>query len=150
MQQTGPEFIRTLDTNVGKMDVIVTERQNRPAGLRKPYEYILPRKEAEAKYKAIFTYLRSQSQRKFQFASASKRGLSRGMKMNIFLLGYEPGATGDGTGCTAEEWNELTGKTQAMVHDMLGPDARMYIDPHRSKDKFQARIETYIAFREML
>jgi hypothetical protein len=148
--QTGPEFKRDIPSNVGIITVLVTERQNRPAGLRKPYEYILPCAIAERKYKAIRDFLKEHGEEKFQCSYASKKGLSRGMKFNLFLLGYSPALCGPDKRCTREEWEQAVVKTQEMVHDMLGPDARMYIDSFDPNKKFQARFETYIAYEEMI
>jgi hypothetical protein len=42
------EHLVDVPTNVGTITYIETRRKNRPAGLRKPYEYVLPMKEAKA------------------------------------------------------------------------------------------------------
>lgn len=150
MAKDNAKFIVTVESNIGPISYINTSRKTRPAGLRKPYEYVVPKKNADTKYAALRDFLKSQSREKFQCSYASKKGVSKGFKLNVFLLGYKVGLCGDRSGCTPEEWDALTKQTQNMIFDMLGNDAEMYIDAYSADDKFQARIETYVAYQEML
>lgn len=151
MTNPNAEFLHTVPTNVGPVTFIVTERKERPTGLRKPYEYIVPKADFDRKFLALARYLRkNRGNHKFQFADISKKSLSKGVRINIFLLAYVVGYTGNQSGCTQQEWEALTSKTQELFFDLLGPDGKMYIDPYTTTAKFQARIETYIAFPSLL
>lgn len=144
------EHLVDVQTSIGVVTYIQTERKNRPKGLRKPYEYILPIKDANSLYQELKTLLKPY-EKTCQCAGASKKNVSYGMKLNLFVLGYVPGFCGDDEcGLNRKEWQSLCKEIQEIFYKFLGKDARIYAEKFTKTEKFQARFETYIAYTETL
>jgi len=143
------EHLHEIPTSIGPITVIGTERKNRPAGLRKPYEYVVPLTAAEALVKELRSGLKDAEGKGFQCSLVSRKGLTRGIKLEIFLLGYRPNLCGDPTGVSPALYGETVRLVQRTLNKCLGMDARMYAEPYSNDRKFQARFETYIMFEEM-
>lgn len=145
------EHLVDVPSNVGIITVIDTSRKNRPKGLRKPYEYILSTQDGKKLYDELNVLLDTQKSL-CQFASVSKKSLSLGVRLDVFVLAYTPGLCGkhDECGLTRIQWKELCKGIQEILFKYLGKDARIYADRYTKKDKFQARIEIYIAYSELL
>ena len=143
------EHLHEIPTHIGTITVIGTVRKNRPAGLRKPYEYSLSIKDSEALVKEMRAGIKGV--RGFQCAGVGKKGLARGIKLDFFLLGYRPGLCGDDEeGVSREVYGKTVGALQQALTKYLGKDARVYAEPYSLKKKFEARFETYIQFSEMV
>jgi hypothetical protein len=145
------EHLVDVPSNVGTITIIDTSRKNRPEGLRKPYEYILSTQDGKTLYDELNVLLNTQKNI-CQFAAVTKKSLSLGMRLDVFVLAYTPGLCGehDECGLTRIQWKELCKGIQEILFKYLGKDARIYADRYTKKDKFQARIEIYIAYSELL
>lgn len=145
------EHLINIPTNVGTITIINTSRKNRPKGLKKPYEYVISIKDGKNLYDELNELLKPY-QKICQCASVYKKSLSIGIKLNVFVLAYAIGLCGknDECGLNKKQWNELYKNIQNIIFKYLGKDARIYADRYTKKDKFQARIETYIAYSELL
>lgn len=133
----------------GDVTVIETKRKNRPAGLRKPYEYVLSLKDADLFITELRFATKALENQGFQFGGVTRKGLTRGYKVDFFLLGYEPDS-GDTDGVSRKQWEEVTTLVQSILTKYLGPDAEAYIEPYSSSEKFQARWEAYVMYKEFL
>ena len=144
------DHLHDIPTNIGIVTFIQTTRQNRPKGLKKPYEYILPLKKANALYEGLRNYIKPKAAA-YQCALVSKKGLSKGIKLGVFLLGYKPGLCGPGDdGVLPNEWVETCNHVQDLLTKYLGEDAKIYADEYTEDEKFQVLFETYIAYKELL
>lgn len=142
--------LHEVDTNVGKCTFIATVRANRPKGLRKPYEYVLPLEKAKSLYNDLKALLKGKEPA-YQHAGVWKKGLTRGMKLNVFCLAYKPGFCGPGEGGTdRKDWEETCRAIQDVLFNYLGEDAAIYADRYCEDDKFQVTYKTYIAYEELL
>lgn len=155
-----PAFLHTTDSEVGELGYVGVYRQNRPEGLKKPYEYVLPTAKAKKLYDDLaklfkglemgYGKKRDAEGDKLQCAGPSKKSVSQGMRLNVFALGYTYGLCGEeGEGCSQEFWEDLCEKFQDTLVKYLGPDALIYAEPYSKEEKFEARFETYIMFKEM-
>lgn len=146
------EHLVDVPTNVGIVTFIDTSRKNRPKGLRKPYEYVVSIEDGKKLYDELKALLKPQEQA-CQCAGVNRKALSRGVRLEVFVLGYTPGLCGpndDRTGLQKAQWQTLCKDVQNILFKYLGKDARIYADRYSKKDKFQARIEAYIAYSELL
>lgn len=151
MNHDNSEHLVTVQSSVGPLVFIQTARKNRPKGLRKPYEYVLTNKQITSLYQALRTYLNHLDDTPaYQHAGADKKGLSKGIKLDIFILSYAPDHRSPGEGVTEQQWDTACGHVQGLLFDALGPDAKMYIDDYSTERKFQARFEAYIHYKELL
>lgn len=152
----------------GSMTVIDTHRKNRPANLKKPYEYILPQKdvdmlvdELQAILKPHMGWTKRYSKTKTcQYASINKVALAHGVRLDLFILAHARGLTGpvpstsdkeqwEGYthGVKKTEWDKLRKDIQAVFFKYLGKDARIYAEPFSKDKKFQAVLRLYIAYK---
>ncbi len=141
--------IRTVQSNVGNIEIIDTRRKNVPEGLRKPYEYRLTTADCVNLYEGLRELLKPW-QLKCQFASVQRKLLTRGIRLNVFVLAYTPGFCGDAdaeTGVRRLQWRGMCKQLENVLINFLGEDAQMYAEPYNTSDKFQARFETYIAYQ---
>lgn len=143
------EHLVDIPTSVGPITVIDTSRKTRPVGLRKPYEYVLPVKDANALAQKLRDALKGSESKGFQCGLASRKGLARGIRLDYFLLGYRVGLCGDSKGVSPALYGETVRAVQRLLMKYLGKDARVYAEPYSQDDKFQSRFETYIMFEEM-
>ena len=140
---------RTVQSNVGNIEIIDTRRKCVPAGLRKPYEYRLTTAACVNLYAELHDLLRPW-QAACQFASVQRKLLTRGIRLNVFVLAYTPGSCGavdTVTGVRRLQWRAICKQLENVLINFLGEDAQMYADPYSTSDKFQARFETYIAYQ---
>ena len=136
--------------DAGMITFLCPPERPTPPGLRKPYQYILPIAETKKLLEELKTAIKPFDKPKLQMGGAYKKGLSRGIRLNIFLLGYYPGACGNlNEGITKEDWETVTKNVYDILVKYL-PDACPYIEDWRTERKFQFRFETYIAFQELL
>jgi hypothetical protein len=145
----------TYPSAIGPITVIETRRKNRPVGLRKPYEYVLPLIEVNEIVSELRTALRGPTAPTmrascgvFQCAEVSCKRLARGVKIDFFILGYRPGFCGATTGVTLPQWESVTKLVQDILTSYLGDDALAYIEPYSEDRKFQSRWEAYIMYEE--
>lgn len=83
---------------------------------------------------------------KAQCVYLDKKVLSKGFKLKLFVLGYKPDyCDGDHSGITKKEWEILCKSIQKLFYDNLGKDSKIYAERYTINDKFQIRMETYIA-----
>lgn len=144
------EHLVDVQTNIGVITYIETTRKNRPAGLKKPYEYILTKKQFDRFYAAVQAYLKPW-ERKLQCAGISKKAVSKGVRLDLFVLGYKPGLCGDpNEGVTRKEWQTICRELQDLFWKHLAKDANLYSEQYAAEDKFQSRLNTYVAFKELL
>lgn len=140
---------RTVQSNVGNIEIIDTRRKCVPAGLRKPYEYRLTTAACVNLYEELRGVLQPW-QASCQIASVQWRMLKRGIRLDLFVLAYTPGACGavdTVTGVRRLQWRAICKQLENVLINFLGEDAQMYADPYSTSDKFQARFETYIAYQ---
>lgn len=140
------EHLVNISTTTRTITVIETRRKNRPEGLRKPYEYVLSMKEVEALCDELRAGLKDAESKGFQCSLVSRKGLTKGIWLSFFLLGYRPGFGTAGVSPTL--WGETVRVVQRLLTKYLGKDARVYAEPYSNDKKFQARFETYIMFGE--
>ncbi len=141
--------IRTVQSNVGNIEIIDTRRKNVPEGLRKPYEYRLTTADCINLYEQLCRVLQPW-QSACQIAAVSRKPLKRGMRLELFVLAYTPGSCGDSdavTGVRRLQWRAICKQLENCLINFLGEDAQMYADTYSTSDKFQARFETYIAYQ---
>ena len=138
----------TYPSNVGPITVIETRRKNRPAGLRKPYEYVLPMKEVNELVSELRAALKGLKEKGFQCAGVTRKGLAKGVKIDFFILGYKPGLCGSPEGVTLPQWEYVTNLVQDILTAYLGADAKAYIEPYSMIEKFQSRWEAYVMYEE--
>lgn len=145
------EHLVNVSANVGTVTIIDTSRKKRPAGLRRPYEYVVPAQIADTLYSELANVLMAYK-RNCQYASVIRKPLSRGARLDVFVLAGPPGWCEEASeqGITREGWSELRCAVQETLFKYLGKDARIYADRYSKRDKVQARIETYIAYSELL
>jgi hypothetical protein len=75
----------------------------------------------------------------------------KGIRFEVFLLGYSPNYTSNGTGITNEKWTEITKEISNILKSYLGNiDNNIYIDAWSADKKFGLNFETYIQFSEMI
>jgi len=137
------EHLRTVQCDgIGAVEFIQVERANLPKGLRKPYEYVVSIKKGLELYTALFKYLKKQEKTgRFQCCGVSKKALAKGIR--LFVLSDYANAP------MQIEWEEFCEKVQKILFRHLGQDAKIYADPYTTTDKFQARYETYILYKEL-
>lgn len=140
---------RTVQSNVGNIELIDTRRKRVPAGLRKPYEYSLTTADCVNLYDSLQELLRPW-QAACQFASVQRKPLTHGIRLNVFVLAYTPGLCGDAdaaTGVRRLQWRGMCKQLENVLINFLGEGAQMYAESYSTSDKFQARFETYIAYQ---
>lgn len=140
---------RIVQSNIGDIEIIDTRRKCVPAGLRKPYEYSMTTADCVNLYEELRELLKPW-QASCQFASVQRKLLTRGIRLNVFVLAYTPGRCGDTaavTGVRRLQWRGMCKQLENVLINFLGADAQMYADPYSTSDKFQARFETYIAYQ---
>lgn len=132
----------------GSITFISTKRKNRPNGLKKPYEYVLSREKTKEFYEKLQRYIGNLNTEteKFQCSGITKKSLTLGIRLDLFLLGYKHGLCRTPEGVSEEHWKTACKDIQAIYFEYLGEDARIYDEPYTVNDKFQARHETYIAY----
>lgn len=162
------EHLVDIPFSGGTMTIIDTSRKNRPAGLKKPYEYILPQEDVNKLFDELKVFLkphegwlkRYSKTKTCQFASIDKKNLSLGVKLNLFILAHAPGLMGPPptvedkehwehytSGVNKAEWDKLCKDIQDTFFKYLGKDARIYAEPFYKDKKFQARLQIYIAYK---
>lgn len=114
-------------------------------GLRKPYEYALEWDEIEALILAL-KGIANRYKGALQCSAVTTKRLAFGRKVSFFFLGYRPGYTGDNTGITNEDWQDLAHRIN--THLTVLPDAKPYMEAWKDNAKFQMRFEVYIAEKE--
>ena len=135
------EFVKEIPTNIGVVEIIEISRKNRPLGLRKPYEYLLPRAKFENKYKKLQNYCKTNANG-FQHLDIWQKGLTKGTRITFFALSHADDVS-------KKQWNGVCAEVQKLLQNMLGPDAKMYVEPWNKENKFQAQYEAYLMFEEM-
>lgn len=140
------------------LEYIHTSRSNVPKNLKKPYEYILPIAEFIALFNELHNFLEPKTlpcefskkpkpkpQGIYQCSGVRKKAISKGSRINIFVLGW---AYDSVSGATEEQWKETCDFIQNTLHKYLGEDANIYAEKFSKTEKFQARFETYIMYQE--
>ena len=136
-----------VESNIGELCYLVQPEQG-IKGLRKPYQFELPANTAKALVADLKVWLKPYS-KKLQCDLVDKKTVTYGIKLDIFLLGYKSGFTGDETGLKAQEWESITSRIRILLQSTLGENVLMYVDPWNETSKFQARFETYIKYSEL-
>ena len=85
-----------------------------------------------------------------QCSIVSVRTLARGIRLNVFLLGYDnvdaAGMSLPGIG--EGEWEDAVGEVLGIIRSRL-PDIIPYIEDWSTESKFQARWAGYIKYKEL-
>lgn len=150
------QHLHNVPTNVGEVTLIHVARQNRPAGLKKPYEYVLSIEQVNALFDELKALIKPGNSKGLQCAGLWKKATTKGIRLNVFCLGFRVGLCGDhpdnARGVTAEYWTEICEGIQNILQKFLGEDAKIYAEPYVENEpamghhKFQARFETYIMY----
>lgn len=114
-----------------------------------PYKHALPL----AKGQELIAELKKAAApfvRKLQCDGVRTKPVTRGVRLDIFLLGYRPGLCGEGSevGMEKKEWDDLIESFRVLIKEALGVD--IDADPWRKNQKFRLMFHTYIAYEEML
>jgi hypothetical protein len=142
------EHLVDVQTNIGTITYVETTRKNRPDGLRKPYEYVLPMKRAKELSEELRAGLKDSHEKGFQCSLVERKGLASGIRLHVFVLGYKPGLCGANDGVSPALWGETVRGVQRLLTGYLGKDARAYVEPYSNDKKFQLRFETYVMYEE--
>lgn len=125
------------------------EPPERPRVFRKPYQFVLKIKEFNSLIKE-FKELFKNYKNKWQCGGVSTKPVKYGQRFEIFVLAYAPGLCGNNDrGITHDEWSELINK-MGKILDKYFKNIPFYAENWEEKEKFQIRVETYIAFEEMM
>jgi hypothetical protein len=115
---------------------------DRNTGLRKPYQYQMAEANILRLKNAIKDALKPYANLvQCDLVDFKRTGL--GFRVNIFVLAFIPQFCGDNRGVTESQWNALISAIKQSLIP-LDPEAPVYAEPWNTKDKFQARFETYI------
>lgn len=150
-EEINQEFRQTFQSNVGEVTILMQPRHTTP-GLRKPYEYELPVADARALVKELKDYLKANGNegKALQCDLVDTKSVKYGMRLNVFLLGFRPGLTGEPEkGIYQHEWDRIWNGLIAIIKAQLGENVSVYVEPWSDKEKFQLRFETYIKFTEL-
>jgi hypothetical protein len=129
--------------------IIETTRKKKPVGLRSPYEYVLPAKDAiEGCDKLVEMLSRIERENPgLRYCGARKSSCSRrsfkGLRLSIFILGQGLKANSN-LGVSRAFWRGLVKDVQKELQSFLGPDAEVYAEPYVKNDGFQIRFDTAI------
>ncbi len=85
---------------------------------------------------------------KFQHLSVDRKPVSKGIRLDVWALGFKTGYLGDGRGVTEAEWNDIHGKFDEILARDLGQKVNMYFEKYNPKRKFQFSFTTYIMYKE--
>ena len=118
---------------------------SKPEKLPRPYEYAVPVAEFQTKYAKLLAHLKEiELTKKVQHAAAWKKPITRGVKMEVFLLSHS-------SWCTKEEWDKFCKETLDLINDLIGgTEHTMPTDAFTTTRKFSVNECIYIAFNEML
>jgi hypothetical protein len=123
----------------------VTRKANRPP-IRKPYEYVATQAAVDNYVQQLRDMKQFEKDGKLQMFFVQRKGLTRGIRLEFSMLGFNKGLVGDTRGLHSNEWDILVETVQQLLHSFLGKDALLYAEPWNDTSKFQARFETYILF----
>lgn len=139
----------TYPSSIGPITVIETRRKAKPAGLCRPYEYVLPMKEINNLVAELRAALKDLDDQGFQCSLVDRKGLTKGVRLHFFVLAFRKDLCGpsDG-GVTRQQWEDVTKLVQGILTKYLGEDAVAYIEPYSEDDKFQSRWQAYIMYEE--
>lgn len=131
------------------------------SGLRKPYEYCVPRPTLLKLTKTLREIMK-RHEHMLQCQLIEVKSLAFGQRINVFALAYRPGFcgptvlhrpsgvnVGDGRGIMKADWEQFWREVIHTLRLALGPDVTAYIEPWEADRKFQFRFCTYIMFREL-
>lgn len=130
-----------LQNQNGPTITVLEQPRHVTPGLRKPYEYELEWDEIEALILAL-KGIGNRFKSRLQCSLIQTNRLAFGRKITFFFLGYKPGFTGDDTGITNEDWQDLAHRIN--THLTVLPDAKPYMEAWKDNAKFQMRFEVYI------
>lgn len=128
------------------MEVTLLVPPKRQTKLPKPYQYEL----SVGKGRSLIEEIKkicAPFRNKLQCVLIEKKLLSRGVRIDVFLLGFCPGFCGDDMGVTKEEWDNITSLISKELEIL--PDVPLYVEDWSNERKFQLRLETYILFSEL-
>lgn len=139
----------------GEMFVCLEQPKQGDPSLPKPYQFVLPIKKCAALVDGLKAYLKGierQEYRVLQCASVEQKSVAHGIRLSVFMLGYEVGYCGGNDGCRIDQWQEFNGAVWEMIQQALGPEYQIlpYVEDWAPGKKFQARFETYIQYSEWL
>jgi len=140
------EWHKELDSNVGKIGLLVQPRQVTP-GLRKPYEWVLKTHEAYALSRSLIKLAKIERSA-CQCTLVETKSLRYGIHLSLFFLSCPPGWFKEYTGHTALQWTSLGEALKFTLTPLAG--AKVYIEEWSDKKKFQIRFDAYIAAEEMI
>lgn len=148
------KYLKKVHCDGLEIQYIEISRQNRPKNLPKPYEYVLSIAKTNALVEKLKKFLdpkevpndfaknpKPKPNGIYQFAGVRKKNISKGIKINVFVLGNSDEAT-------KEQWDETCKFVQDQFYKYLGKDAEIYAEKFSETRKFQARFETYIMYKE--
>ena len=128
-------------------------RRKRPAGLPRPYEYVLSLKELTLLYE-LLSGLTPQFAPVTKFYAVSKTPIKHGVVLDVRTVAHAARVRRDQFGdplerpITKTAWRELTERTQTLLLVMLGKDAVVRADPFKTTGMFSLSFSAYIAYHE--
>lgn len=149
MVKSNKEHLHKVESNIGTLTVIQTIRKNKPKNLKRPYEYVLPIKKARELNTLIKATIKKYG---IQITFLDTKSVTYGQRFSIFLLG-------NCTEISKKDWIKVNNDLEKVLQKFLGKDARLYTEDYNTNFnkighinapyKFQARFQTYIAFKEL-
>lgn len=132
------EWLQNYSSPVGTITVLEAPRL-KTAGLRYPYEkqVSVPIKVLKDAFKKIA------NTDKLQCYLVDFKRISKGYRLDIFLLGYDP-YCGLSLGVTKAEWEQIVADVYGVITQYIGNDKWMYVEDWSTKSKFQARYSIYL------
>jgi hypothetical protein len=138
---------QNVPSNIGMLGLLVPPKVK--TSLPKPYQYEAPIAAVQDMVRQL--KIEEKSDRKLQCYLVATKPVSKGIRLTIFMLGYQPGLCGEsgtGAGLDKSQWEAMTGTVRMILEHDLGK-VPLYVEPWRKGKKFQARFETYIKYSEL-
>ena len=86
----------------------------------------------------------------FNCELVDRKGLTHGIRLNVFALSHCKGTLDHrDTGSTEETWRQFTRKFESLCFKHFGGYVVFRIDKWDAMRKFQASIEIYIKYKEL-
>ena len=137
-----------IGSSLGPVSLLQQPTREVP-GLRKPYQYEVSAADGKQLVKDLQDMLNPLDNNSLQCSGVSTKPTKYGIRLDVFLLGFRPGFCGDSMGCTDIFWQGVTLGLINRLKQTLGSSVLVYVEPWTDKEKFQARFETYIKYREL-
>lgn len=136
------------------MDRRTSNYQSIKMTLKKPYDHLVPIAEFRVMQDSIKSKLKEWDGKikgtrlRMQCTLLNVKPVTYGRKVGMWMLGYKPGATGDESGVTKEEWDLACSTMTALIKSAV-PEAIIHKQEWGSERKFQYRWDAYIMLEEL-